>query len=238
ETEKTISLNSVNTEKNTEDVVTATTATLSGGALTVTTNVKSNEEDVNNTYNGTSWETNTTTTATESESVHKQTYSVVVSIYKDNTYTQTVTEGASSVKSTTTFTSGGTSVVSGGEVTEGEGTTATEVTEGTWSWADAKKDKIIIDAGEFAGTLLRLAKDEAIITEDGNESDVDVDVTVYDGSGDKLEFATQNDNNDQYKDAEGTETSDYASTSVYSSKGTWEKTDKESDREDAGEAAE
>ncbi|MFT6716879.1 MAG: hypothetical protein ACJA0Q_001527, partial [Saprospiraceae bacterium] len=112
ETEKTISLNSVNTEKNTEDVVTTTTAVLSGGALTVTTNVKSDEEDVNNTYNGTSWETNTTTTATESESTFSQTYSVVVSIYKDNTYTQTVTEGASSVKSTTTFTSGGTSVVS------------------------------------------------------------------------------------------------------------------------------
>jgi hypothetical protein len=225
--------NSVNSDTKESTKVETNTKTLSGGSFTKVELTVVDGKDVSKAsgYDITdgTWDQNSDTYRDEDEKTTSYTKTLTVSIYKDNTYTATTTIGASTVKTTETDVNNGVSTIDGKSVTDGAGTTSTEVEEGTWLWLDAKKSKIHIMAGPLNGMLLRLAKDELIISQEENDSDADTDISSYDELGDDLKF--NNYSKDDPADLrDGTNTLITNSTSKETYTSTWEKTDKESHR--------
>lgn len=224
--------NSVNTDKSTETEETTETTSVSGGAMTWTQDKVETTKDEEKTYDfaDSKWEDETNTTETDTDVEVKANVSMEVAIYDNNTYVATTTSGPATTTSTVVVTTNGTGVTNSDTETEDSATESTEVEEGTWSWGDADKDKIIIDAGPLSGTILRLAKDELIISYEEVENEDYIDVEDEDFTGSALEFSTH-DNDDAGDTDEGTSKSDGYENWKKTHKSTWEKTDKESSRE-------
>ncbi len=202
-----------------------------------------------------------TSTSTETKTEAWTTsYTITVSIYKDNTYSYTTTKKAISYSRTTAKTVNGSAVTPFPKDTSYAGTydgfnyyaTDEDVNTqvGTWRWADDEKsgeDKIIISAGPLSGFLVRLSNKELMIDHSfGGSNNFFVDDATYQNNlmednnttqvqKDKVTYSTYNNSNvSEMGDGIETTTTTMVKKTV-TGKSTWEKTDKKRKREVAEE---
>lgn len=182
------------------------------------------------------------------------TYSITVSIYKNNTYAYTITKSEAGYVRSTVQTVNGSSVTPFPKDTSIAGTfdgtnyytkdDDIKTEYGTWGWEDellkGDKDKIVLNAGPLSGYVLRLSNKELIIDyafsgvfTAGNYF---VNSATYNAltcqnntnqvESDNVTYSTYN-NSSPSQTASGTETTTTTVVkTVVAGKSTWEKTDK------------
>lgn len=264
--------NTVNSDNSTSSDNTTYTVAYDGSNMTVikksapsSTNYTSNYKQYDAFANPPAYKSVTTSSVESKTETWVTSYAITVSIYKDNTYSYTITKKATSYSRSTARTVNGIAVTPSPKDTSIAGTydginyystnedTKTKV--GTWSWADEleKSDigKIIINAGPLSGYLLRLSNKELIIDYSysglfgSNNYFIDdpafQNAMTEDNNTNKVQNAQVSEdtynNSSPYTFANGTETTTTTVVKkVVSGKSTWEKTDKKRKRDEEASA--
>jgi len=220
-----ITTNTVNGDVQTETTREVWKNSIAGGAKTVLWSKDYENNKRYKSWDGSIHKSETDVSIRLDETTDTKSHTVVISIYKDNTYDATLTDGYNTKKTLASGSDNGVPIVKT-DTTDVEeiGNSRVWTDEGEWFWLDAKKDKIIIVAGPLNGYLLRLANDEIIISEfsDTKDDDVEVKKTLINTYNSASGFDLK----------EGNETVEVKMTQVKTKNQVWQKTDKESDRED------